>query len=323
MGVPLDPHAPVDPEPDRHRTGTSFDDPANVPFWWERGAQTAWQVVPLTIDTLDQYDLWESDFFKPFKPLADLTGGDPAVARTSRSRSQSDARFGAAHRGEHLSRTAARRVMLSTAQSYRPGRLQRAAPRLAGHARRAGDRVHHPPEERAAVGHAVARRRRLLDRQRIAATRRAARRGVDQPLRAGVRAARPAARPRSATCDYTHAYFPQEHFDEVVQAGDWTFGRRGNGYVALWSWRPTHWRTYADPGIFTHGLTQPFDLVADGGPDNVWITQVGDAATFGSFAGFRAAGAPRRGARRGTAGHRGRAARRLRRARRSRRPKGR
>lgn len=26
---------------------------------------------------------------------------------------------------------------------------------------------------------------------------------------------------------YTHAYFPQERFDEVVQNGGWTFGRRG------------------------------------------------------------------------------------------------
>ena len=86
---------------------------------------------------------------------------------------------------------------------------------------------------------------------------------------------------------YTHAYFPQERFDQVVQAGGWTFGQRGDGYVALWSWRPTHWRTYNDPGIFTHGLTQSFDLVADGGPDNTWITQVGDAATFRSFADFR------------------------------------
>ena len=28
-----------------------------------------------------------------------------------------------------------------------------------------------------------------------------------------------------------------ERFDEVVQQNGWTFGRRGNGYVALWSWR--------------------------------------------------------------------------------------
>jgi hypothetical protein len=87
--------------------------------------------------------------------------------------------------------------------------------------------------------------------------------------------------------NYTHAYFPQERFDEVVQAGGWTFGRRGDGYVALWSYRPTRWRTYDDPNIFTHGLTQPYDLVADGGADNTWITQVGDAARFGSFADFR------------------------------------
>ena len=42
----------------------------------------------------------------------------------------------------------------------------------------------------------------------------------------------------------THAYFPQDHFDEVVQAGGWTFGRKGKGYVALWSWAPTAWQDY-------------------------------------------------------------------------------
>ena len=41
---------------------------------------------------------------------------------------------------------------------------------------------------------------------------------------------------------YTHAYFPTERFDEVRQVGGWTLGRRGDGYVALWSWRPTQWR---------------------------------------------------------------------------------
>jgi hypothetical protein len=59
--------------------------------------------------------------------------------------------------------------------------------------------------------------------------------------------------------------------------------------VALWSWRPASWRTYDDPGIFTHGLTQPFDLVAPGGPDNVWIVEVGNAAQHESFDAFRRA----------------------------------
>ena len=76
----------------------------------------------------------------------------------------------------------------------------------------------------------------------------------------------------------------------MVQQNGWTFGRKGNGYVALWSWRPMQWRTYTDPGIFTHGLTQPFDLVAPGGADDVWFTQVGDATTVRRL---RRASAPR------------------------------
>ena len=85
---------------------------------------------------------------------------------------------------------------------------------------------------------------------------------------------------------FTHAYFPTERFDEVRQVGNWTLGRRGDGYVALWSWRPTQWRTH-DPAVtFTNGLTQPFDLVAPGGADNAWVVQVGDAGEWQSFTAF-------------------------------------
>ena len=88
---------------------------------------------------------------------------------------------------------------------------------------------------------------------------------------------------------YTHAYFPTERFDEIVQRDGWTFGRKGDGYVALWSWRPTEWRTH-DPAVtFTNGLTQAFDLVAPGGAHNVWISEVGDADRWGSFEAFVAA----------------------------------
>ncbi|MBN2624912.1 MAG: hypothetical protein JXA83_16150, partial [Acidimicrobiales bacterium] len=65
--------------------------------------------------------------------------------------------------------------------------------------------------------------------------------------------------------------------------------RKGDGYVALWSWRPTSWREH-DPAVtFTNGLTEPFDLVAEGGADNVWISEVGDAGRWGSFDDFAAA----------------------------------
>lgn len=44
-----------------------------------------------------------------------------------------------------------------------------------------------------------------------------------------------------------------------------------------------------DPRPGTNGLVEPFDLVAAGGPDNVWICEVGDADRWGSFAAFASA----------------------------------
>jgi hypothetical protein len=86
--------------------------------------------------------------------------------------------------------------------------------------------------------------------------------------------------------DETHAYFPQDHFDQVVQAGGWTIGRKGDGYVALWSQRPTTWRSYDPSVVATRGMVRPFDLVATGGADNVWIVEVARRADAGSFATF-------------------------------------
>jgi hypothetical protein len=87
----------------------------------------------------------------------------------------------------------------------------------------------------------------------------------------------------------THAYLPTERFDEVDLDGHWAFARRRDGYVALWSWRPVAWRAH-DPGVtFTNGLVEPFDLVAAGGAENVWVCEVGDVDRWGSFAAFRAA----------------------------------
>jgi hypothetical protein len=85
----------------------------------------------------------------------------------------------------------------------------------------------------------------------------------------------------------THAYFPHAHFDEVVQAGSWTFGRKDDAYVALYSLLPTEWRS-GQPEVFENaGL--PFDLVAPGSAENVWIIECGSAAEWGSFVAFRAA----------------------------------
>jgi hypothetical protein len=92
-----------------------------------------------------------------------------------------------------------------------------------------------------------------------------------------------------AYLDETHAYFPTECFDEVRRDGHWTVGRRRDGYVALWSWRPVAWRHHDPARTFTNGLTGAFDLVAAGGPDNVWIVELGDAGRWGGLDDFRRA----------------------------------
>ncbi len=74
---------------------------------------------------------------------------------------------------------------------------------------------------------------------------------------------------------YTHAYVPQDHFDEVRQVGNWTIAAKNGAYIALWSWRTPTWRDYDPAVVATNGMVKPFDLVADGGPDNVWLVEVG------------------------------------------------
>jgi hypothetical protein len=88
---------------------------------------------------------------------------------------------------------------------------------------------------------------------------------------------------------YTHAYFPRDHFDEVVQDGNWVFGRRGDAYVALYSYRAPEWVTYDPAVVATNGMVEPFDLRANGGPDNTWIVECGRQADAGSFDAFRTA----------------------------------
>ncbi|HPQ69007.1 MAG TPA: hypothetical protein PKW95_07745 [bacterium] len=76
--------------------------------------------------------------------------------------------------------------------------------------------------------------------------------------------------------DYTHAYFPRYEFDEAYQSGHWLFGRKGEGYVGLWSENET---TFAvDPP------EDAYEAIADGRA-NVWIVELGDSE-HGTFADF-------------------------------------
>jgi hypothetical protein len=84
----------------------------------------------------------------------------------------------------------------------------------------------------------------------------------------------------------THAWFPKRQFDDVcgpqpgranIDSGRWFFGRAGDSYVGLFSALETDWTS--------GGPWQDVELRAEG-PTNVFVTQIGSAAEFGSFERF-------------------------------------
>lgn len=80
---------------------------------------------------------------------------------------------------------------------------------------------------------------------------------------------------RAATDATTHAWFPKDQFDEVDQVdaggGTWTFGRRGQGFVALFSARKV---TFTSDGNW-----KDKELNAPGG-SNIWICHIGNQTMF-------------------------------------------
>ena len=294
MGVPLDLDQPFTDHPAAPPGAPAFDDPAGIPFWWERGALTSWQLVPLTLATIEQHRLWETSLFQPFKPLVDVTGGDPVAARSLAHALRCLINVGVLSEVDTITWRSAH-AMLSSAQDFRPGCF--------GHQYHAWQATLDEdavvfttnPGNEPRAGDQLGRRRPLLERRPHAPHRPARRRRRSTSTPRSTRRRRPPL-DTFGYLPYTHAYFPTERFDEVRQVGGWTFGRKGDGFVALWSWRPTEWRTHDPAATFTNGLTQPFDLVALGGAHNVWVSEVGDAGRWGSFDAFVAAVARRAGA---------------------------
>jgi hypothetical protein len=83
--------------------------------------------------------------------------------------------------------------------------------------------------------------------------------------------------PRDDPRPFSHAYFPRNAFDEVVQRGGWTFGRKGGGYIALYSQHPARWSR--------HTSYASVELRAEA-RDNVWICEMGDEQRYPSFERF-------------------------------------
>lgn len=286
MGVGLDPGEPLADAPTR-ADGLSYTDPDMVAFWWDRGALTPWQLVPLTLGTLDRHRLWDSWLFSALRHVRDALGADAEAMRTLAHDLHPMVNAGLLTRVDTLTWRSGH-VMLSTAQGYRPGctgyqhHISQAT--LDEHAVVFTTHPGNPPsaaagdyldDDRYWTGSATLPR--AVQHGRVAIHQYApAFPSPDLDVLAGF-----------AYQDETHAFLPTERFDEVVREGHWTLARRRDGYVALWSWRPVDWRLHDPEGVATFGLAEPFDLVAAGGATNVWVLEVGDVDRWGSFAAFR------------------------------------
>ena len=268
-GLPLDPTAPDRPWPEPV-DGHGFDE-SELEFWWAQGAMTAWQLLPATLAVADRYRLWDTSLFRSYRSMRVLSE-QPAVAQLA-ARELAPITAAGLLGEPHTVTWRSPDVMLSSVVDHRPGHAMEQS-----HAWQATVDADafvfttHPTGAPGTDG-----------------------RGEDSGYWTGT-----ASMPRSAQHDrvsihcyspgyepldlsalgftidyepYTHAIFPQERFDEVVQAAGWTIGRRGDGFVALWSHRPTEWRT--GPVISSTTFDEPFDLVAPGDPRNVWICEVG------------------------------------------------
>jgi hypothetical protein len=275
-GLPLDPSAPVTPWPEPV-DGHGFDE-SELEFWWAQGAMTAWQLVPTTLAVADRYRLWDTTLFRSYRAMRILSENPAAAQLLARELAPITA---AGLLGEpHTVTWRSPEVMLSSVVDHRFGHAMEQS--HAWQATLDADAFVFTTHPTAVPG---------VDG-----------RGEDSGYWTGT-----ASMPRSAQHDrvgihcywpgyepldlgslgftidfepYTHAFFPQERFDAVVQEGGWTIGRRGDGFVALWSHLATEWRT--TPVISSATFDEPFDLVAPGDPRNVWICEVGRASEWGA-----------------------------------------
>jgi len=280
--------------------GWDYRDERYLPFWWSMNAQSVWQLLPMTLLVGNRENLWDAQF-ADFKELRDTVWSDDNP-EGSIALAQGFASFLWPLINQSLLKEVntytyrTRHYMLSTAQDYRKGvrgsqthtwqaTLSERAMVFATHPgyRPVEEGGEVPPdwnwqrEDEPGPGYWTGEgaQPRSAQHENVGIT-------IYSPQYVG------GGVPGFDFLDETHAYFPVAHFDEVVRDGHWTFGRKDDAYVALWSWRPVAWRG-GQPEVFENaGLD--FDLVAEGGANNVWVVECGSIAEWaGGFEAFRAA----------------------------------
>ncbi len=240
--------------------GIGFQSLDDGMFWWAQGGYLAPESIALTRDMLDAWDLWDHPTFSMLRPLRGL----PDALLVGASQALGPASRGSMLGGANLYVFRTPDAQLSSAVHYSPGRVG-----FQQHAWQA-----------------------TLDLDAVVFTTAPGNLGHDGPTRWTGSASLPQVSQHEDVAlilydpplaqrllfpPETHALFPLAAFDEVVQRPPWVFGRKGQGYVALRSARPTYWRS-SGPDVNR-------ELVAPG-HRNAWICQVGRAAEDGAFADF-------------------------------------
>ena len=80
--------------------------------------------------------------------------------------------------------------------------------------------------------------------------------------------------PENHNTRFTHAHFPVKEMDDVRQEGNWIFGCKDGGYIALYS--------SVLPELKEDFRGELCDLVADG-TSNIWLCEMGTVDEWGSF----------------------------------------
>jgi hypothetical protein len=76
---------------------------------------------------------------------------------------------------------------------------------------------------------------------------------------------------------FSHAYFPRDAFDQVIEQNGWILARHMEGFIALYSQNPYRW--------LSDDQEQIVELRVDAS-DNVWVCEMGTRSQWGTFEAF-------------------------------------
>ena len=251
--------------------GLDIEDINDTPLFWGMGAFTVPDVINLTIQTADEWQLWHYPDFKDLKDIAKILQAVNGLPLASRLLDPDPNGISMGTVNKMTYRTPD--YMLSAAQDFRPGEK--------GYQQHIWQAtlspyavvfVNNPDSMRADDKHRPSYWMANGRQPRVAQ--------YDNVLFALYDISRYKSAPSPLEARHyalTHAYFPTWAFDEVVEQEGWVFGRVGEGFVALYSHQPYEWiASGPDAG----------QEIAAPGRQNVWICQLGRASIDGSFADF-------------------------------------